>query len=253
MCLDELLVLVAQFVGSFIGTAEFISPLLVLDSHASVWIPLRLNRAFITLAAVDIVSHRVIWSQVLIEFKGLRGATKHIVKLAVTVETSNYLILARHVELLHDSVELLAQFDVFSVHSGNLRVFLSQEEFQILNFVLCLAALSLPFEIAAVSMLPILYQLEVKVIVFFDNALVLVLKRRHGLAVKSRLISNDSVFILEFLESFSGLENLIEETFDQGRRLNIYATKNTNIKANLFKLAIRHFELTKWLTVVERV
>ena len=127
------------------------------------------------------------------------------------------MILARHVELLHDPVELLAQFDVFSVHSGNLRVFLSQEEFQILNFVLCLAALSLPFEIATVSMLPILYQLEVKVIVFFDNALVLVLERRHGLAVKCRLICNDSVFILELLEGFGGLENLIKETFDQCR------------------------------------
>ena len=205
MGLDELLVLVAQFVGSLIGTTEFISPLLVLDSHATVWIPLRLNRAFITLAAIDIVSHRIIWSQVLVELKGLRGATEHIVKLAIAVKTSNYLILARHVELLHDSVELLAQFDVFSVHSGNLRAFLSQQEFQILNFILCLAALSLPFEIAAVSMLPILYQLEVKVIVFFDNALVLVLERCHGLAVKCRLIGNDSVFILELLKGFSGL------------------------------------------------
>ena len=100
-------------------------------------------------------------------------------KLAVAVEASNNLILAWHVELLHDSVELLAQFNVFSIHSGNLRVFLSKEEFQILNFVLCLAALSLPFEIAAVCMFPILYQLEVKVIVFFDNALVLVLERCH--------------------------------------------------------------------------
>ena len=125
--------------------------------------------------------------------------------------------MARHVELLHDPVELLAQFDVFSVHSGNLRVFLSQEEFQILNFVLCLAALSLPFEVAAVSMLPILYQLEVQVIVFFDNTLILMLERRHGLAVKCRLIGNDSVFILELLVSFSGLEDLIEEAFDQGR------------------------------------
>ena len=79
MGLDELLVLVAQFIGSFISTAEFISPLLILDGHATVWIPLRLNRAFITLAAIDIVSHRIIWSQVLVEFKGLRGATEHIV------------------------------------------------------------------------------------------------------------------------------------------------------------------------------
>ena len=102
-------------------------------------------------------------------------------------------------------------------------------------------------------MLPILYQLEVKVIVFFDNALVLVLERRHGLAVECRLIGNDSVFILELLVGFSGLEDLIEEAFDQSRRLNIYATNNTNIKANLFKLAIRQFELTKWLTIVERV
>ena len=86
-------------------------------------------------------------------------------------------------------------------------------------------------------MLPILNQLEVKVIVFFDNALVLVLERRHWLAVECRLISNDSVFILELLEGFSGLEDLIEESLDQGRWLNIYATKNTNIKANLFKLA----------------
>ena len=125
--------------------------------------------------------------------------------------------MARHVELLHDPVELLAQFDVFSVHSGNLRVFLSKKEFQILNFVLCLAALSLPFEIATVSMLPILYQLEVKVIVFFDYALVLVLQRRHGLAIKCRLICNDSVFILELLEGFSGLEDLVEESLDQGR------------------------------------
>ena len=88
-------------------------------------------------------------------------------------------------------------------------------------------------------MLPILYQLEVKVIIFFDNALVLVLERCHWLAVECRLISNDSVFILELLEGFSGLEDLIEESLDQGRWLNIYATKNTNIKANLFKLATR--------------
>ena len=88
-------------------------------------------------------------------------------------------------------------------------------------------------------MLPILYQLEVKVIIFFDYALVLVLERRHWLAVECRLISNDSVFILELLEGFSGLEDLIEESLDQGRWLNIYATKNTNIKANLFKLATR--------------
>ena len=66
------------------------------------------------------MSDRVIWSQVLVEFKGLSGATEHIMKLTVAVETSNYLILARHVELLHDSVELLAQFNVFGVHSSNL-------------------------------------------------------------------------------------------------------------------------------------
>lgn len=179
MSLNKLFVLVAQFVGSLISTPEFISPLLVFDSHASIWEPLRLNRAFITLATVDIVSHRVAWSQVLVKFKALSGASEHIMKLSITIKTSNYLILTRHVELLHDTVKLLAQFNVFSIHCGNLRVFLSKEEFQILNFVLCLAALSLPFEIATVCMLPILYQLEVKVIIFFDNALVLVLERCH--------------------------------------------------------------------------
>ena len=102
-------------------------------------------------------------------------------------------------------------------------------------------------------MLPILYQLEVKIVVFFDDALVLVLERRHGLTIKSRLIGNDSVFILELLKGFSGLQDLIKEAFDQGRRLNIYASKNTNIKANLFKLTIQQFKLTKWLTVVKRV
>ena len=75
--------------------------------------------------------------------------------------------------------------------------------------------MSFPFEVAAVSMLPILYQLEVKIIVFLDNTLVLVLERCHGLAVKCRLIGNDSVFILELLVGFSGLEDLIEEAFDQ--------------------------------------
>ena len=138
-------------------------------------------------------------------------------KLAVAVEATNDLVLTRHVELLHDFVELLAQSDVFGVHIGYLRVLLGQEEFQILNLVLCLAALSFPLEIGAVSMLPILYQLEVKIVVFFDNALILVLERRHGLAIKRRLIGNDSVFILELLVGLGGLEDLIEEALDQSR------------------------------------
>ena len=138
-------------------------------------------------------------------------------KLAVAVEATNDLVLTRHVELLHDFVELLAQSDVFGVHIGYLRVLLGQEEFQILNLVLCLAALSFPLEIGAVCMLPILYQLEVKIVVFFDNALILVLERRHGLAIKRRLIGNDSVFILELLVGLGGLEDLIEEALDQSR------------------------------------
>ena len=49
-----------------------------------------------------------------------------------------------------------------------MRVFLSQKEFQILDLVLSLAALSLPLKVSPISMLSVLDELVVQFIVLFD-------------------------------------------------------------------------------------
>ena len=126
-------------------------------------------------------------------------------QIAVRVETSNDLVLRWHVELLHDLVKLVSELDIFSIEGGNLTVFLREQEFQILHLVLRLAACSFPLEISAVSMLSILNQLEMEVVVFLDDALVLHLERFHGLTVQAGLIGNHGVLILEFLEGLSRL------------------------------------------------
>ena len=104
-------------------------------------------------------------------------------ELTIGVESSNNLVLGWHIQLFHDFVKFLAQFDIFAVQSRDLAIFLSQEELKILHFILGLAVLTLPLEIGAVSMLAVLDQLEVKVVVFFDDTLIFGLKRRHRLSV----------------------------------------------------------------------
>lgn len=62
---------------------------------------------------------------------------------------------------------------------GDLAVFLREQEFQILDFILRLPALSLPLEVGAIGMLAILNELKVQIVVFFHDAFVLVLKWSH--------------------------------------------------------------------------
>ena len=100
-------------------------------------------------------------------------------QFAIGVQSADYLILRRHVQLLHDSVQFLAQFDILSIQLCNLTVFLREQEFQILHLVLRLAALGFPFEVGPVSMLPILDELEVQIVVLFDDPLIFVLQWRH--------------------------------------------------------------------------
>ena len=96
-------------------------------------------------------------------------------ELAIRVQTANDLVLRWHVKLFHDSIQFLAQFYILLIEFDNLTIFLGKQEFQIFYLVLSLAALSLPFEVGTVSMLTVLNQLEVKIIVFFDKSLILLL------------------------------------------------------------------------------
>ena len=50
-------------------------------------------------------------------------------QFAIGVQSADYLILRRHVQLLHDSVKFLAQFDILSIQLCNLTVFLREQEF----------------------------------------------------------------------------------------------------------------------------
>ena len=104
----------------------------------------------------------------------------------------------------------------------DLTVFLREQEFQVLYFVLGLAALRFPFEIGAVGVLAVLDQLEVKIIVFFDDSLIFVLEWRHGLSIELCLVGDDGVLIFQLLERLCRLKHLVEESFNQCGRFNIY-------------------------------
>ena len=101
-------------------------------------------------------------------------------------------------------------------------VFLREQEFEVLDFVLGLAALRFPFEIGAVGVLAVLDQLEVKIIVFFDDSFIFVLEWRHGLSIELCFVGDDGVFIFQLLERFSSLKHLVEESFNQRGRFNVY-------------------------------
>ena len=178
--LDQVFVLVAQLIGSFIGTAKLTCPLLVLDGHATGLVGTGgVLTALFTLSLAEVLARAVQRGQSLTDFEALSSTAEDVVQLAVRVKTADDLILRGHVELLHDAVQFLAEFDVLGIELSQLTVFLAEQEFQILHLVLRLAALGLPLQVCAVRMLPKLDQLEVQVIVFFDETLVFFLQRHH--------------------------------------------------------------------------
>ena len=126
-------------------------------------------------------------------------------KFAIGVQSTDYLILRGHVQLLHDSVQFLAQFDILSIKLCNLTVFLREQEFQILHLILRLAALGFPLEVGPISVLPVLDQLKVQIVVLFDDPLIFVLQWRHRLSVQLGFVCNHSVIIFQLLEGFSCL------------------------------------------------
>ena len=78
MRLDELIILVTNLIGTFIGSSELNGPLLVLDCHsaaACVVLTARHVHAFITLAVVHMVHATVgrIGHQVLTQLESLCG------------------------------------------------------------------------------------------------------------------------------------------------------------------------------------
>ncbi len=54
MILDKLFILSAEFIGALIGTSELISPLLILDAHATVSMLILLH-ALVTFALVRLI------------------------------------------------------------------------------------------------------------------------------------------------------------------------------------------------------
>ena len=101
-----------------------------------------LFQAFITFTIIEIAIHSsIIRRQVLVELEALRGATEDIMELTIGVETTDNLVLRRHIELFHHFVKFLAQFNIFTVKISDLAILLRQEEFEILYLVLRLAAL----------------------------------------------------------------------------------------------------------------
>lgn len=229
--LHKLIVLMSQLIGPFVCPAKLSRPLLVFDCHSAAPIlvlipscgPLRLLHTFIALPVVKAsISTCTLSRQILAELKALGRTTEHIVQFAVGVQPANNLVLRGHVQLLHHPVQFLAQFHIFSIKVPNLAVFLREQEFEVLHLVLGLAALRFPFEVGTVRMLAILDQLEVKVVVFFDDSLIFVLEWRHGLTIELCFVGDDGVFIFQFLERFCSLKHLVEEPFDQCRRFNVY-------------------------------
>ena len=117
-----------QLVGSLIRASQLTGPLLILDRHAAVSTStnsFRLLHAFIALTIVKLFLHAsTLTSQVLAELEPLGCASQHIMQLSIRVEPADYLILRRHVQLLHDAVKFLAQFDILRVERGNLAILL---------------------------------------------------------------------------------------------------------------------------------
>ena len=165
MCLHKVFILVTQLIGTLISAPEFVRPLLVFDCHAAVLylVLLTPDRALsmFALHRIVLVHLDAATRQTLTELEALGGTTKHIVDLAIAIQPTDDLILRRHVQLLHDFVQFLAQFDILCIEIGNLRVLLTKQEFEVLHLVRGLAALGLPLQISTVCMLTVLDQLLV--------------------------------------------------------------------------------------------
>jgi len=157
MRLHQVFVLVAQFIRALISMTQLLGPLVVFDRHATVLVLLWVSRTLIAFTIhITIVNADTARPQILTQREALSGATKHIVQLAVAVEPANDLILRWHVEFLHHAVQFLTQFHVLAVQGSHLRIFLSQQEFDILDFIGGLAALCFPFKIGTIGMLSVL-------------------------------------------------------------------------------------------------
>ena len=121
--LHEFIILLPQLVSSLICSAQFCRPLLIFDIHTTVTSRyLRLLHAFIALAVIVATIARTLIRQVLAQLEALSGATEHVVQFTIRIKSTNDLILRRHIELLHDFVQFLAQFDIFGVKLGYLAV-----------------------------------------------------------------------------------------------------------------------------------
>ena len=103
------------------------------------------------------------------------STSQHVMQLSIRIQSSNDLVLGRHIKFFHHAVKFLAQFDILRVQCRNLAILLCEQEFQILHLILRLSALSFPFKIGAISVLSILDELEVQIVVLLDNPLIFML------------------------------------------------------------------------------
>lgn len=206
--LDELIVLLTVLVRQLVGFSELGGPLLVLGRLVTATAPVgRFLDAVFILSVVE-----VIIGSCSVACVGAHAGD--VLLVSVRVESSDDLILRRHIEFLHSFVKLGAQLDVFGIKFRNFAVFLCQQEFQILHLVLCLAALGFPFQVSSIGMISELDQFVMKDVVLLDKALVLLLKGDHRLAVETGLVRDHCVLVFELLERLGRLQYFVQQALD---------------------------------------
>lgn len=150
----------------------------------------------------------------------------------VAGETFDDLVLRGQVHLGEGFLHLGAHLGQFSVKRADFRVLRLRQESQVANLVLKLAIGCLPLEVYFLRQLSRLNHVEVQLVVFLNQALVLLLERGQGLLIEFVLCVADSELILRPLVGLGGLEELGKESLNECAALDICGM---SIKLELLK------------------
>jgi hypothetical protein len=147
---------------------------------------------------------------------------EHVILLLIELAQSLYnLVLAWIVDLLQGLLHLSFELNVLLVNLRDSLVFRVNQELKVLTFLLQLSEGSFPLDVTRISLLFSLDDLVMQLVVFFDQFLILFLKRKQSLLVQLFIMLENENFVLEFLVALSGFKKVIKESFTKVGRLNV--------------------------------
>lgn len=134
---------------------------------------------------------------------------------AVARHAADDLVLSGHVQFIQNFIQFLLHLEHLRLKLFDSCVLLLIQEAEVLCFVLRLAKRGLPAELHLIEGLLALNNLQVQLIVLLDQSLVLMLQGQLSLRIKSGLLGEYRVLVLDGLECLCSFQKLVQQSLNE--------------------------------------